>query len=70
MDAEFGQHVFCLQKNVEEVADRRTLIAAHVADARLQQRFGHREDAFAVERGAGTELEIGNFLAERNFHGR
>ncbi len=45
----------------------RALIAADVRYARLQQRLGHRQDAFAVEGLALAKLERLHFVLERAF---
>ena len=55
-----GQHV-------HQVRDRRALVAADIADARLQQRLGDGQDAFAAERVAIAESEILDFASERPF---
>ena len=49
VDAELGQVVLRLDEHVHQVRHRRALVAADVGDARLQQRLGDREDAFAVK---------------------
>src|SRR5688572_4314988 len=48
---------------------RRALIAAHIGHARLKQRLGHREDAFAMEGLAFAERQFRDFFLERAFHG-
>ena len=70
MDAEVGQQVLRLHQHVEQMADRRALIAADVGDARLQQRLGHGQDALAVERLAGAQAQALDLLVERNFSHR
>ena len=69
MHAEIGEQVLGLDHDVEQMRDRRALIAADIAHARLQQRLGDRQDAFAAEGLAGAELERLDFLLERAFHG-
>src|SRR5207249_9385979 len=55
----------------EQVAHRRALVAADVGDARLQQRLGHGQDAFAIEGLAGAQPQALDLLVERDFsHGR
>ncbi len=49
MHAEFADDVLGFDQHVEQVRDRRALVAADVGDARLQQRLGHRENALAAE---------------------
>ena len=49
MHAELADDVLGVDQHVEQVRDRRALVAADIAHARLQQRLGDREDAFAVE---------------------
>src|SRR5262249_50634589 len=68
--AELGEQVLGVDHHVEQVRDRRALVAADIAHARLQQRLGDREDAFAAEGRAVAELERFDFLLERSFHGR
>ena len=68
MHAELGHDVFRIDENVEQMRDRRALIAADIGNAGLQQRLGDREDAFAVEGFPVTELERLHFLLERAFH--
>jgi hypothetical protein len=46
--------------------DRRSLIAADIGNARLQQRFGHGKNGLAFEQLAGTEPERLNFTCERS----
>src|SRR3546814_4605737 len=48
---------------------RRTLVAADIRHAGLQQRFRHREDGLAVEGLAVPEPELGDFFLEGSFHG-
>jgi hypothetical protein len=49
------------------VRDRRALVAGHIGHARLQQRLGHGQDAFAVELGAVAELQLLYLFLERAF---
>ena len=64
MDAELAQQIFGLQQYIEQVADRRTLIAAHVGDPRLQQGLGNGQDTFAPEGFPCAQSEMRDFLAE------
>ena len=68
MHAELGHDVLGVDQHVEQMRDRRALIAADVGDARLQQRLGDREDAFAAEGLAVAQPERLHFLLERAFH--
>ncbi len=70
MHAKLGHDVLGVHQHVEQVGDRRALVAADVRDARLQQRLGDRQDAFAAEGLAVPQLERLHFLLERAFHGR
>ena len=58
MHAEAVQVVARLHHHVEQVRHRGALVAADVGHARLQQRLGHREDAFPVELFAGAEAQV------------
>ena len=57
MNAELLEEWRRIGEHVHQMRDGRALIAADVSDAGLQQRFGDRENAFAVEHVAGTEAE-------------
>ena len=69
MHAELGQQVLGIDHDVEQMRDRRALVAAHIAHARLQQRLGDGEDAFAAKSLAGAEPQRIHFFLERAFHG-
>ena len=69
MHAETGEQILRLDHDVDQVRDRRPLITAHIAHAGLQQRLGDRQDAFAPEGVAVTELERFDFRLEGAFHG-
>ena len=69
MHAEIGEQVLGLDHHVEQMRHRRALIAADIAHARLQQRLGDRENAFAAKGLAGAEPERLHFLLEGAFHG-
>ena len=62
-----AEQVLRLHQHVEQVADRRALVAADIGDARLQQRLGHGQDALAVEGVAGAQPQALDLLVERNF---
>ena len=67
MNAEIAEQALRLHQHVEQMAHRRALIAADVGDARLQQRLGHGQDAFAIEGVAGAQPQALDLLVERNF---
>ncbi len=66
--AEIGQQIFGIDHDVEQVRNRRALIAADIAHARLQQRLGDGEDALAAKGLAGAEPQRIHFFLERAFH--
>ncbi len=68
MHAEFGHHVLGIHQHVEKVRYRRALVAADVAHARLQERLGDGEDAFAAKNRAVAEPQGFHFGFERAFH--
>jgi hypothetical protein len=68
--AELVHVVARLHHHVEQVRHRRALVAADIGHARLQQRLGHGEDAFAVEGLAFAEAEGLYFFSELPFHNR
>ena len=68
--AQFVHVVARLHHDVEQVRHRRALVAADIGHARLQQRLGHGEYAFAVEGFAGAEFERLDFCVELSFHSR
>ena len=49
MHAELVEQVLRVDQHVDQMRDRRALVAADIGHARLQQRLGDGEDAFAVE---------------------
>ena len=67
MHAELGHHVLGVDQHVEQVRDRRALVAAHISDPGLQQRLGHGQDALAAENLAVAELQRFHFLRKRTF---
>ena len=68
MHAEVADDVLGVDQHVEQVRDRRALIAADIAHARLQQGLGHREDALAPKGLAVAELERLHLFLEGAFH--
>ncbi len=68
MHAETLEQVLRLDHDVEQMRHRRALVAADIAHARLQERLGDRQDAFAAEDVAVAQLELLHFLLERAFH--
>ncbi len=66
--AEFGEVVLRLHQNVHQMRHRRTLVAADVCDARLQQRLGDGEYALATKDLAFALSQCLHFPRERNFH--
>ena len=67
MDAELVEHVLGVGEHVHEMGNRRTLIAADIGDAGLQQRLGDGENSLAAELLAVAELEILHFACKRPF---
>ncbi len=65
---EVADDVLGIDQHIEQMRDRRALIAADIAHARLQQRLGYREDALAVEGLAVAELERLHLFLEGTFH--
>src|SRR5262249_166919 len=57
-----------LHHHVEQMRDRRALVAADVAHARLQQRLGDGQNSLAAEGVSRAELECLHFGLERAFH--
>ncbi len=64
MDAELVEQVLALDQHVDQMRHRRALIAADIGHARLQDRLGDREDAFAAEYLAVAEAQGAHFLLE------
>ena len=67
--AELVQVVARLHHHVQQVRDRRALVAADIGHARLQQRLGHGEDALAVKGLAVAEPQRLYLFSELPFHG-
>src|SRR5450631_793505 len=60
--------VVCLHHHIEQLRYRRTLVAADVADAGLQQCRGHGKNALAVKNVPIALLEQLDFAGERSLH--
>jgi hypothetical protein len=70
-DAELTQQFLGVGQHVHQVADRRALVAADVADPTFQQRLRDREDTLAPEGLAGADAQLLDFLLEGSLsHGR
>src|SRR6267143_3832235 len=69
MDAELIHDAPGVVQHVHDVRHRRALVAADVGDARLQQGFGHGENAFSVESLPRAELEQFDLFREGALHG-
>ncbi len=67
MDAQLVQQVLRFDQHVDQVRDRRTLVAADIGDTRLQDRLGDREDALAAEDLALAQPQRAHFLDEGAF---
>src|SRR5262249_29239308 len=65
---ELADDVLRVDQHVEQVGDRRALVAADIAHPGLQQRLGHRQDALAAEGFAVAEPELLHLFLERAFH--
>ncbi|MEI2735894.1 MAG: hypothetical protein V9G24_14545 [Rhodoblastus sp.] len=68
VDAELGHVVLGLHHHVEQMRDRRALIAADIGDAGLQQRLGDGENALAMKDFALAELQRLDFGRKRALH--
>jgi len=68
MHAEIGEQILGVDHDVEQMRDRRPLVAADMADARLEQRFRDREDALAQKCLAGAKPERIHVFLEGAFH--
>jgi hypothetical protein len=67
MHAELVEQVLRFDQHVDQMRDRRTLIAADIGHARLQDRLGNREDALAAEHLAIAQAQRTHFLGEGAF---
>ena len=63
--AEVVEHVLGVGQHVHQVGDRRSLVAADIGDAGLQQRLGDRENSLAAEFLAFAQLEVLNLAGKR-----
>ena len=58
MDAELGHVGGGIGEHIHEMRNRRSLIAADIADAGLQQRLGDRQNALAAEFLAVAKFQV------------
>ena len=71
MHPQIPEDALRVRQHVHQMRDRSALIPAHVAHAGLQQRLGHREDAFAAKLLTLSDAKLLDLLRERAFcHGR
>ena len=56
-----------LVRGIGETGLERTLIAGDIGHARLKQRLGHGQNAFAAEFAAGPEAQLLDLFLERAF---
>ena len=69
MDAELGHQPLGIGgQHVHQVRDRRALVAADIAHARLQEPLGDSEDALALEILPVAPAQKLDFLGEASFH--
>ena len=66
-DAEIAQHIVGIGEHIDQVRDRRALIAGDVGHAGLQQRLGDGENALAAEFLTGAEPKLRDLAFERPF---
>ena len=64
MHAGFPQQFVGVAEHVHQMGDGRALISPHIGDAGLQQRLGHRENAFAAEIRARAKAKLFHFSLE------
>jgi hypothetical protein len=62
--AKLTEDFLSIGQNIHQMADRRALIAADIADACFQKRFGQRQNALAGECLTVSDLELLDFLGE------
>ncbi len=67
MDAEVVEHVLGVRQHVHQMRDGRTLVAADIGHAGLQQGLGDREDALAAKDLALAELQVFDLARKRSF---
>src|SRR5471030_1452233 len=65
MDAKFVQQILAFDQHVDQMRDRRALVAADIGNACLEDRLGDREDAFATKDFALAETQRADFFLER-----
>jgi hypothetical protein len=66
--AKLGEQVLGFDHDVQEMRDRRALIAADIAHAGLQEGLGDGEDAFAAKAFTRAKPQRFDFFGERAFH--
>jgi hypothetical protein len=66
-DPQVAQHVVGIGEHIDEMRDRRALIAGDVGDARLQQRLGDGENSLAAEFLPRAEPKFCDLAFERAF---
>ena len=64
MDAQFVEQVLRFDQHVDQMRDRRALVAADIGHARLQDRLGDGQDALAAEQLAVAEAQRTHLLLE------
>ena len=64
MHAEFRHVARRIGQHVHQMRYGRTLIAAHIADARLQQRLGDRQNSLAAEFISVSQPQVFHFPCE------
>ena len=64
MDAELVEQVLRFDQHVDQMRDRRALVAADIGHARLQDRLGDGQDALAAEDLAVAEAQRAHLLLE------
>ena len=64
MHAGFAQEFVGVAEHVHQMGNGRALISTHIGDASLQQRLGHRENAFAAEILARAKAKFFHFRLE------
>ena len=66
-DPSVSENVLGVGEHVHEMADRRALVAADIADAAFQQRLGDGENPLAGKLFAGAEPQLLDFLDKGPF---
>ena len=62
--AKLGEQVLGFDHDIQQMRDRRALIAADIAHAGLQQRLSDGEDAFAAKAFTGAKPQRFDFFGE------